>query len=52
MHACLQVALRWVTQLDCPVATSPGINKEYSIEDLSLGNFTLSKAEMDILSAI
>lgn len=47
-----QVALRWVTQLDCPVATSPGINKEYSIEDLSLGNFTLSKAEMDILSAI
>ena len=47
-----QVALRWITQQDCPVATSPGVNEAYSIEDLNLGSFALSAAEMAALSAM
>ena len=46
------VALRWVTQQGCPVAVSPGLHVSYAIEDLGLGSFTLSHAEMSILSAI
>lgn len=47
-----QVALRWIVQQGCPVATSPGVNQEYSLEDLNLGSFKLSSAEMAALSAI
>jgi diketogulonate reductase-like aldo/keto reductase len=47
-----QVALRWVVQQGCPVATSPGINREYCAEDLNLGSFTLSAEEMHTLSHI
>lgn len=47
-----QVALRWVIQLGCPLATSPGENTEYAKEDLGIGNFTLTSAEMSTISAI
>jgi 2,5-diketo-D-gluconate reductase A len=47
-----QVALRWVVQQGCPVATSPGINREYCAEDLNLARFTLSTEEMKTLSGI
>jgi 2,5-diketo-D-gluconate reductase A len=47
-----QVALRWVVQQGCPVATSPGINREYCAEDLNLGSFMLSAEEMHTLSHI
>ena len=49
-----QVALRWVTQFGKghPLAVSPGTNVEYMTEDLNLGAFTLSEAEMTTLSAI
>jgi diketogulonate reductase-like aldo/keto reductase len=47
-----QVALRWITQQGIPVASSPGVNEAYCIEDLNLGAFTLTAAEMAALSAI
>ena len=47
-----QVALRWVTQQGVAVATSPGMRREYVIEDLALGDFTLTDGEMATLSAI
>ena len=46
------VALRWVTQYGVPLAVSPGLNKEYALEDLGLGSFSLTAAEMATLSAI
>jgi 2,5-diketo-D-gluconate reductase A len=47
-----QVALRWVTQLGCPLATSPGLNPEYANEDLGIGGFTLTSDEMSTISAM
>ncbi len=47
-----QVALKWIVQQGCPVATSPDVNRAYCEEDLNLGSFTLSAEEMDTLAAI
>jgi diketogulonate reductase-like aldo/keto reductase len=47
-----QVALRWVTQQKIQVATSPGSNEQYAKDDLGLFKFTLSDAQMAVLSAI
>jgi diketogulonate reductase-like aldo/keto reductase len=47
-----QVALRWITQQGCPVAVSPGLDAAYVREDMGLGGFTLTAAEMAALSAI
>ena len=47
-----QVALRWVTQQGCPVAVSPGLHRGYAVEDLGLGSFSLSAAEVETLSKI
>jgi diketogulonate reductase-like aldo/keto reductase len=47
-----QVSLRWVTQQGSPVAVSPGLNPEYAAEDMGLGSFTLTAAEMGVLSSI
>ena len=47
-----QVALRWVTQLGCPAAVSPGLREDYPVEDLFLGGFSLSAKEMSRLSAL
>ena len=54
-----QVALRWITQQGgCPFAVSPGIrkeggryvvNEEYAKEDLALGGFNLTDAELRTL---
>ena len=49
---CLQVALRFVSQSGVPIAVSPGLNKEYAVEDLELGGFELTAAEMATLAAI
>ena len=51
-HRPLQVALRWVTQLGCPLAVSPGLNEDYAREDMNLGGFTLSPSEMASISGI
>jgi diketogulonate reductase-like aldo/keto reductase len=47
-----QVALRWVTQQGCPVAVSPGLHEDYAVQDLGLGGFKLTAAEMTAISAI
>jgi 2,5-diketo-D-gluconate reductase A len=47
-----QVALRWVTQQGCSVAVSPGLHEDYAVQDLGLGGFRLSGAEMAAISAI
>lgn len=47
-----QVALRWISQQGIVVATSPGMKREYVVEDLALGDFTLTDGEMATLSAI
>eukprot|EP01052_Picozoa_sp_SAG31_P008090 SAG31_NODE_399_length_16247_cov_19.137540_18_plen_160_part_00 len=49
-----QVALRFATQqgAGCPVAVSPGLHENYATEDLGLGSFNLSAAEMRILAGI
>ena len=47
-----QVALKWVVQLGCPVAVSPGLNEAYAVEDLSLARFNLTAADMAAISAI
>ena len=47
-----QVALRWINQQGIVVATSPGMKREYVVEDLALGDFTLTDGEMATLSAI
>ena len=49
-----QVALRWVTQFrgGHPVAVSPGTSALFQKEDLELGAFTLSDAEVAALAAI
>ena len=51
-----QVALRFITQFGGgrghPLAVSPGINVDFAQEDLELGSFTLTDAEMAILAAI
>ena len=47
-----QVALRWISQQDIQIATSPGANEQYAKEDLGLFSFTLTDAEMKALSAI
>ena len=46
------VALRWINQQGVVVATSPGSNERYAREDLNIGSFTLSAAEMARLSQI
>ena len=50
--ATAQVALKWILQQNCTVATSPGSNEQYAKEDLSLDAFTLTDDEMAQLSAI
>ena len=47
-----QVALRWITQQGCPLAVSPGLTEAYALEDMGLGGFTLTDAEMATVSAI
>ena len=47
-----QVCLRWVTQLNVLVATSPGSNELYAKQDLQMFSFLLSSAEMAVLSSI
>jgi diketogulonate reductase-like aldo/keto reductase len=47
-----QVALRWITQQEVLVATSPGDNKKYAEEDLSIFDFDLTPTEMVALSEI
>lgn len=47
-----QVALRWVLQQGVPLATSPGGSRRLSLQDLELGGFELTAAEMAALSAI
>ena len=47
-----QVALRWITQQGVQVATSPGVNKKYAEEDLSIFGFELTSGEMATLSRI
>ena len=47
-----QIALRWITQLGHPLAVSPGLNRNYAAEDLGLGSFSLTQAELASLSAI
>ena len=46
------VALRWINQQGVVVATSPGSNREYAVEDLAIGDFTLTDDEMAALSKI
>ena len=47
-----QVALRWVVQQGCTLATATG-NPDYMAEDLAtLSSFSLTEAEMAILSAV
>ena len=36
----------------CPLAVSPGLNAQYAEEDLGLGGFRLTQAQMRTLSAI
>ena len=43
------VALRWINQQGVVVATSPGSNREYAVEDLAIGDFTLTDDEMAAL---
>ena len=47
-----QVCLRWIVQQDIVIATSPGVNMEFVDADLELGTFSLSKDDMDALSAM
>eukprot|EP00937_MAST-01D_sp_MAST-1D-sp2_P003832 g3832.t1 len=47
-----QVALRWINQQGVAIATSPGGNRQYALDDLAIGDFTLTSDEMSTLSAI
>ena len=47
-----QVALRWINQQGVVIATSPGMNREYALADLAIGDFRLGDDEMSSLSAI
>lgn len=47
-----QVALRWITQQGCPLATSPGASAAFAKQDLELDSFVLSEEEMRTLSTM
>jgi len=44
-----QVALKWILQKNCVLATSPGGNEKFAKEDLVLDSFTLTDEEMNTL---
>ncbi len=47
-----QVCLRWITQQNVIVATSPGSNEGYAKQDLDIFSFVLGASEMATLSSL